>query len=674
MRVVGQLALVAAFLAAGYGAYVAFAGSAFDRIDWQRNGRRLAIAAFALLTLVLGVLVHALIVKDFRFEYVAHSTSTQLSWQYSLASLWVGQAGSILLWAWILAAIIVIFEAAMGTTRTNFPTEAGREEYAAGLPKTQAQAIRSTTLGLLLTCLTFLLVILVTAADPMKASAIQRTEGTGLSPLLQHPAMLIHPPVVFAGYALWTVPFAALMAMLIHGSVDAQWLKRTSNWSLAAWATLGGGILLGAHWAYQELGWGGYWAWDPVENGSLVPWLTGTALVHALMAWRYRQTLPRTAVALAVATFALCNWATFLTRSGIFSSVHAFSQSPIGWLFLGEMAVLASVGFVVGWRRRELLAAAQPFRSLWARETLILASVLLLTLFTAVVIVGTMIAPLSSMWWGRTVQFGPEFYNRVLAPVGLALLALTALVPLVRWGKKPNRRQIRMLGLAASCGLAFAIAAALLGVRSITALGITAIAAFAIATLVMASMWDSQRFGRRQFAAYVIHLGFTALSVGVAGSSLGTRQQQFEMGEGESISWEGWTLRHVELSQREEPDKLIAEARLEATGYGRQAALLVPARHLHKLQEEWTSEVAIHSSWRGDLYVILHAGLGEGRILVTLVDNPLVAWLWWGGLLSLSGAAFALIFGRQSSLALTRANDLVEQPATDDRRRLARAA
>lgn len=674
MRVVGQLALVAAFLAAGYGAYVSFAGSELGRLAPRLNSRRLALAAFSLLTFVLAVLAHALIVKDFRFEYVAHSTSTQLSWQYSLASLWVGQAGSLLLWAWILAGVTVLFEftagATLGMSRSRALHVAEEVDLADRRESAPSgAAIRTTALGILLACLTFLLAIVVIAADPMKASAIQRTEGTGLSPLLQHPAMLIHPPVVFAGYAIWTVPFAVIMAMLIHRSVDAQWLKRASNWSLAAWATLGGGILLGAHWAYQELGWGGYWAWDPVENGSLVPWLTGTALVHALMAWRYRQALPRTAVALAVATFALCNWATFLTRSGIFSSVHAFSQSPIGWLFLGEMTALAVIGLAVGWSRRELFRAARPFRSLWARETLILASILLLTLFTGVVIVGTLIAPLSSMWLGRTVQFGPEFYNRVLAPVGLALLALTAIVPLVRWGRAPHRRQLGMIGFAASCGLAASLIAAALGVRGVTALGVTAIAAFACATLVAATLLDSQRFGRRQYAAYVIHLGFTALAVGVAGSSLGTRQQQFELAEGEAITWEGWTIRHVELSQREEPDKLIAEARLEATGYGRQAASLVPARHLHKLQEEWTSEVAIDSSWRGDLYVILHAGLGEGRILVTLVDNPLVAWLWWGGLLSLGGAAFALISGRGAAVAAQTRPLSAESPT-----RLKRAA
>lgn len=650
MRVVGQLALLTAFVTAGYGAFAAIAGSCVDRVDLRRQGQWLAWITVALLSAVIAILAHALVVKDFSFDYVAQSSSRLLPWHYSLSSLWVGQAGSLLLWAWILAILTLLFHA---------QTRAG------------SGTVRSTTLGILLGCVDFLLAILVIAADPMKASVLERHEGAGLSPLLQHPAMLIHPPVVFAGYAAWAVPFAILIAALAHRATDSYWLKLASNWSLAAWTVLGGGILLGAHWAYQELGWGGYWAWDPVENGSLVPWLTGTALVHSLMAWRYRQALPRTAAALAVCTFALCNWATFLTRSGIFSSVHAFSQSPIGWMFLLEMLGLVAVGAIVGWCRRDVFRASRPLRSVLARESLILISVILLSLLTVVIIVGTLIAPLSTMWAGRTIQFGPDFYNRVLAPIGLALLTLTAMVPLVRWGRAPRRLQLRLLAIAGLAAVVGTCVAGALGVRSLTGLGVSGLAAFAGATLVLSILLDGRlldprlsgatakgrqllltlRHHRRRYAAYAIHLGFVALAVGVTGSSLGTREFQTEIAEGESIEWAGWTVRHVELVQRDAPDKLVAEARLEVTGHGRRAAPLIPARHWHRLQKEWTSEVAIHSTWRGDLYVILHAGLGEGRILVTLVENPLIAWLWWGGCLSIVGAFVALWPSRRSAAA-----------------------
>ncbi|MFO0868741.1 MAG: cytochrome c-type biogenesis CcmF C-terminal domain-containing protein [Pirellulales bacterium] len=646
MRMLGQVALLAAFVTAGYGAFSALAFPWADRDDQRRRRHVLAATTVCLLTIVLGILAYALVVKDFSFEYVGRSTSTQLPWYYSLSSLWVGQAGSLLLWAWLLGAFSLVF---------SMSARQGSSQ------------VRSTALGILQACLTFLLAIIVLAADPMQATTLPRTDGVGLSPLLQHPAMLLHPPVVFAGYAAWAIPFAVVLAALIHRSLDSFWLRQASSWSLLGWMILGGGILLGAHWAYQELGWGGYWAWDPVENGSLVPWLTGTALVHSLLAWRYRQMLPRTSVALAIATFALCNWATFLTRSGIFSSVHAFSQSPIGWMFLLEMLLVGLAGGAVLWLRRDQLPSHQLFRVLLTRECLILVSTALLILFSLVVIVGTLIAPVSGMWSGRTIQFGPEFYQRVLVPVGLTLLALTSLVPLLRWGHSPQRLQRRLLVVSSLAAVAGIGVAASCGVRSITGLGVAGIATLAASVLLAAWSCDARLYStlrrnsvrnwptklgaqltttlllqRRRYAAYTIHLGFVLLSVGVAGSSLGTRQEQFEIPEGQAISWNGWNVRHVELVQRTTADRLIAEAQLEVTGPGRATAHLAPARHWHRKQDEWTSEVAIHSTWRGDLYVILHAGLGEGSILVTLVDNPLITWLWWGGCLSLVGAVTAL--------------------------------
>ena len=286
-----------------------------------RSAVAAAFAAVAALTVVVVVLAHALVTKDFRFEYVTEYSDPLLPWHYSLSALWVGQAGSLLVWGWFVAVLAVIF---------RFTSRRGPRE------------LRELAFGTQMTYLAFLLAIMVFAADPMAPSLVPGAKGEGLSPLLQHPAMLIHPPIVFLGYAAWGIPFALAAAALISGRLDDAWLQQARPWSLFAWATLGGGILLGAEWAYEQLGWGGYWAWDPVENGSLMPWLTGTALIHGLMTWR-QGALKKTTLFLAIATFGLCNFATFLTRSGIFSSLHAFSQSPIGWMFLIWIAA-----FVVG--------------------------------------------------------------------------------------------------------------------------------------------------------------------------------------------------------------------------------------------------------------------------------------------------------------------------------------
>ena len=250
--------------------------------------------------------------------------------------------------------------------------------------------------------------------------------------------MLIHPPVVFLGYTLWTVPFALAAVALVSGQLDSTWIRLARPWAVAAWAVLGAGILLGADWAYEELGWGGYWGWDPVENGSLMPWLTGTALIHFMMAWQYRRVFKRSALALAFATFGLCNFATFLTRSGIFSSLHAFSASPIGWLFLILMISLIVVGawFLVS--RRQQLRPEASIENLLSREACVLISATSLLLLTAVTIAGTLATALSLFVVGQTVMVGPAFYNYALVPTGLAILTTTALAPLLRWGAAPS--------------------------------------------------------------------------------------------------------------------------------------------------------------------------------------------------------------------------------------------
>jgi cytochrome c-type biogenesis protein CcmF len=514
--------------------------------------------------------------------------------------------------------------------------------------------------------LAFLIAVLVFAADPMEPSLHPASEGLGLSPLLQHPSMLIHPPVVFFAYAAWTIPFALAIAAMVQGRLDAAWTQMARPWALLGWCLLGAGLLLGAHWAYQELGWGGYWGWDPVENGSLVPWLTGTALIHCLMAWRYRDRLKKSAMALAILTFGLCNFATFLTRSGVFSSVHAFSESPIGWMFLGLMGLLLVGGAALMYLRREGLMAQRTPSGWLARETLITVSTFLLILLTLVVTAGTLVVPVSTQFVGRTIQVGAPFYNNVLAPIGVALLALTAAVPLLRWGGGPGLRQQRALGISLAVSAAAVTTAAVLGVRSLLLLAVIGLAALTGASLAAALLLDARRReagrlvigllralrdNRRQYAGYVVHLGFMAVAIGITGSSLGTQRHDAVMNEGDTLRWAGREIRYVQLVQRETPDKLIAEAVLHVSRDGGSPATLRPARHLHLLQNEWTSEVAIHSTWRGDFYTILNAGLGEGQVALTLVDNPLVPWIWFGGLICLAGALTAMWpSGRQRAL------------------------
>ncbi len=636
MRTLGELCLLAAFVASGYAAFACTVGRRSRHLAVLRSGLAAVAGCIAALTVTLGVLAWALLSKDFSFDYVVQYSSSLLVWNYSLSALWVGQAGSLLLWAWILAALAMFFRF---------------------WPRQPASELRDTALGILMAYVCFLLAIMVFAADPMKASIVAAQEGAGLSPLLQHPAMMIHPPVVFSGYAAWAVPFALAAAALITGRLDTQWVQQARPWALAAWVVLGIGILLGAYWSYEELGWGGYWGWDPVENGSLIPWLTGTALIHSLMVWRYRGGLKRTALALAFVTFGLCNFATFLTRSGIFSSLHAFSQSPIGWMFLVLMFVLVVAGTGLIVLRRQSLVSKRRLRSLWARESLVVMSAVLLLLLTTVIVAGTLALPLSTYLLGWSAVVGPEFYNAVLVPIGLLLLATTAAVPLLRWGGPPTPVQKKMLLLSAGAGLVAVAVAFVFGVRHPVSLLVAMMSAVTVVSFAAALLIEAQRRSsasyttglvrallnnRRQYCGYLIHLGFVCVAIGVTGSALATRRHEAVMKEGETLDWAGRRIRYARLIQRELPDKLVAEAELEISTGGGQAYKLLPARHLHLLQEQWTTEVAIHSTWGSDFYTILNSGEGGGVVSLTFVENPMMRWLWFGGCVISAGALVSL--------------------------------
>lgn len=666
MTTVGQLCLLIAFVAAGYAAFACAIGAWAGHRSVRRSGLAAAAVALAALTGVAAILVWALLTPDFRFAYVVEYADALLPWQYRLSACWVGQAGSLLLWAWFLAALAIVFRF---------------------WPAREASPLRESAFSVLLAYLWLLLTVMVFAADPMQPSLVAATAGRGLAPSLQHPAMLIHPPIVFLGYAAWGLPFALALAALLHGRLDPGWLREARGWSVFAWVVLGAGILIGGLWAYEELGWGGYWSWDPIENGSLMPWLTGTALLHCMMAWKYTGTLKKTTLALAVATFGLCNFATFLTRSGIFSSLHAFSQSPIGWIFLVGMFVPAAAGYLLIVRHRAELAPARAIGSVCSREAGVLLATVALVLLTVVLFVGTLAVPLSTYVSGTSVTVGSAFYNNVLIPTGLLLLLLIGALPLVRWGAAPPAATQKLLLAAAALAVAVGVALAC-GVRHPLALAVAALVGPALATPVAALLADARRWqsdalwrrplrvlaaNRRQYAGFAIHIGVAALAVGISGSSLASRSRDVTLHRGESIAWAGHTIRYAELVSRDLPDQLVVEAELEITPDGGAAYTLRPAQHLYRSHNQWSSEVAIHSSWRGDFYTILHSGKGRDQVSLTLIDNPLMRWLWLAGWIGAAGALVALLPSRRHTAASPGAATL-QKPHWLSRARVERAA
>jgi cytochrome c-type biogenesis protein CcmF len=650
MRTVGELCLLTAFVASGFAAFACIAGERLRSANAIRVGIPSAVLSMMMLSVCMGVLTWALWAKDFSFDYVAKYSSRELESHYSLSALWVGQAGSLLLWAWMTNALVLVFRFTQ---------------------RKRSKPLLDVAFGLGLGYVGFLVAIMVFAADPMKASIAAADEGAGLSPLLQHPAMMIHPPIVFAGYAASTLLFALAMAALITGRLSLEFANAVRPWAIITWVLLGSGILLGANWAYEELGWGGYWGWDPVENGSLMPWLTCTVFIHSLMVWRHRDGWKRTALALGIATFGLCNFATFLTRSGIFSSLHAFSQSPIGWMFLALMILLLVVGAVLIWWRQGMLVSTMRLSSLWARETQIAVAGIALLLLTAVIFVGTVLVPVSTHLAGAKALVGPPFYNAVLVPIGLLLLSTTVAVPLLRWGAPPNASQRRSLWVCLSAGAITALVGMAYGVRRPEALIVIMLAGAAPVALIAALAIELRRnagsaltdrlafalqHNRRSLAGFTVHLGFVAVAIGVTGSSLGSQRYEAVMNQGDTFEWAGRQVRYMRLIQTESPDKLVAEAELEIRD-GNQAYVLRPARHFHVLQEQWTTEVDIGSSWGGDFYTILNNGEGGTAVSLTFIEMPLMRWLWLGGGVSGLGVVAALWPARRRRRARETASD-----------------
>lgn len=653
MSFAGQLLLLAALVASGYSAFAALFRGRRDSPTVVFTGRLAGFAAAAALTAVSGILAWALAARDFEFAYVAQYTSRALSWQYALSAFWVGQAGSLLLWAWMLAILAVVYRF---------------------WPRGGCHDLRRPAFGLLMAYVCFLTAVMVFAADPMRPGTSPQLEGDGLSPLLQHPAMLWHPPIVFLGYSGWAIPCALSVMAMFRRRIDASWIEEARPWMLFSWLVLGIGILLGAQWAYEELGWGGYWAWDPVENGSLIPWLTGTVLIHAAMVWQIRGGLKKTTCALAIATFGLCNFATFLTRSGIFSSLHAFSQSPVGWMFLILMAVLAAVGAALLLLRWRDLAADRSLPSLWCRETAAILAAIAMLLLAATALVGTSLAPLSGSLLGRRIVLGPEFYNSVLIPTGLVLLLVIVPVPLLRWGKPPTAAQTRWLILAACVGAIAAIVAGSIGVRSPVVLAVWGLSGVALASLCGAIALDTKKGNgrqnepatrsavlpvrRREYAGFLIHLGFVSLVIGITGSSLGSRHRDVVMTPGDVLHWAGYTIHYSGIVQRDLSEIHVVEARLEVSRDGRPSATLLPAQHLHSRQNQWTTEVALSSTWLDDFYAIFYYGEEDGKARLTFIRNPMMRWLWASGWIAALGTLLRLWPSRRR-----------RTPASPDKRR-----
>ena len=636
MMPIASFSLTLALCCAGYAALAAIVGLLWRGPRWTDSAVQAVNAAAGLLTLAAVLLLSFLFLRDFRLEYVASFTSLSLSSAYALSAFWAGQEGSLLFWTWAMAACSAVF--LRSARRETLKDHYGLRRIP---PLLKALPVYSADLLWAIIALSgvlcVFLAILVFASNPFRLLPTPPEDGSGLNPLLQNPYMVFHPPLLFLGYAGFGVPFAIAFAALCAGRFAAGWLAIMRRWALFSWHLLGIGILLGARWAYLELGWGGYWGWDPVENSSLIPWLTSTALIHTLIVQERAGALRRWNLFLSIVTFLLCVFGTVITRSGMLESVHAYAESAGGGYFLIVLAVALAVMIpLFAARRRELRSPSvnAPFAS---KENALLLTAQLLMGFAFAVFYGTMYPALAGLFAGQSVVIGASFFNRVSVPLGLAIFGMIGACQLLAWNK-PEQTNFRKNALA-SAGLSGATVMFLLmfGVTAwpvVISGGLTAFALISLVTQGKALM--------RPFA--LCHLGAAILIVGIAVSSTYKQERRVELQPGESATVGAFRVEYIDMTQRQEVDHRIVSARIIVFRNGREIATLLPEKRFYS-EEMVTTEIGLHSSLLRDIYVSLDGWDDRRKASFTVIISPAILWIWIGGFGVMTVGIVSKLFG-----------------------------
>ncbi|MFQ6077720.1 MAG: heme lyase CcmF/NrfE family subunit [Thermodesulfobacteriota bacterium] len=623
---IGYLSLILALLFTAYSGLLSIIGVKGQREELVASSENGVIAVWGFLTVASVAMIYALISRDFQVEYVAQYTNRALPLAYTLAAFYAGQEGSLLLWAWLLSLF------------SSFVIWQNRVKNRDFLPHVMLVLMAITF---------FFLLLLVFVTNPFERLPSAPPDGQGLNPLLQNPGMIFHPTTLFVGYVGFAVPYAFAMAALITGQLGEAWIKTTRRWTLISWFFLTIGNLFGAQWAYVELGWGGYWAWDPVENASFLPWLVATAYLHSVMIQEKRGMLKVWNIVLITFTFLLTIFGTFITRSGIISSVHSFGQSSLGWIFLVFLGIVILASFNLLMNRLPQLKSRNELDSLLSRESSFLYNNLILVGIAFATFWGTIFPIISEAVRGVKITVGPPFFNKVNTPIGLALLALTGLCPLIAWRKASAENLRRNFFLPFLVAIAGGIVIYLSGIRQLYPFLSFTISLFVVFTIFLdfyrggrarkamkggsfpVALWALVTRNKRRYGGYVVHLGIVLVFFGITGNAF-KMEKQITVNKGDSFKVKHYTIRYDSLSQYPTANKEVVMASLSVFNAGKRVALLNPEKNFHRGQDQPTTEVAIHSTLKEDLYVILAGYEGEIATFKVLV-NPLVVWLWIGG-------------------------------------------
>jgi len=660
----GSFALVLALVVAVYAFVAGISGIVTRRTLLTKSAQHAGMAVFALVTLAVATIEYFFFTDNFSMAYIAEHSNRALPGFYKFAALWAGQEGSLLWWSWLLS------------TYAFFALFVNRRKHPELMPYVGVVLAGVQTFFLTLNNFVANPFQVIAGADATGAVHIATlSEGHGLNPLLQYYEMVIHPPMLYLGYTGFTVPFAFALAALLGRYPGEKWIHITRRWTMIAWCFQSIGILLGAHWAYAVLGWGGYWGWDPVENASLLPWITGTAFLHSVMMQEKRGMMKVWNVWLVFTTFMLCILGTFLTRSGVVSSVHAFAQSSIGNWFVSFLAIVLIVCFWAYWRNRDYLRSDNQLDSLVSRESSFLFNNLVLLAACFAVLWGTLFPVLSEWVSGSKISVGPPFFNKVNVPIALFLMLLTGVGPLLAWRKTSTdalRRNFQwpVIGAFVAGAVAFAF-----GFRDLYALICLTLCVFVTLTIAFefyrGARVISQRDGvnlvtavgeltmrnTRRYGGYVVHFAMVLIFIGVAGQPF-NKDVQKEMEVGQSLTIGPYTLLCQNFDVVENGNYQSQRASLEVFRNGRSEMMLYPERRFFLASQVTSTMVALQSSPLRDLYVVYAGRSPEtNKPVIHAYLNPLVKWIWFGGIVLVLGTGLAMLPNRRAALVLRPAVD-----------------
>lgn len=640
----GHLATIVALALAGLGAVAAFAGAATRRPTLVSSARNAAFAIFLFVVVAFAAMEYALITHDFSVKYVAQVGSRQTPLFYTVISEWSALEGSILLWALILAAYTAIVA-----------WRSGRQ------PATEQ--LDAYALGTLLTTNIFFLMLIAGPADPFSTVSPVPADGPGPNPLLQnHAFMGIHPPLLYTGYVGMSVPFAFAVAALLSGSTGRDWSRTLRRWTLVPWGFLTLGITAGAWWSYEVLGWGGFWAWDPVENASFMPWLTATAFLHSAMVQERREMLKTWTISLIISTFLLTILGTFLTRSGVIASVHAFSEGLVGPFFLGYLGIvlLFSVA-LIAWKS-EHLRGTGTMDSVVSRETAFLFNNLLFVAFTFVVLLGTMFPLLADAIRGAKVTVGGPYFNQMTVPIGVALVFLAGIGPALPWRRGDAGEFLRKLRWPGAVAAVVGVVLLVVGVRHAMA-WLTVVSAVFAGGLVIgeftgptaarrksqaeswpAALWGVMTGNRRRYGGYIAHYGVLVAAIGIAISSAYKHEGEWTLTKGGPAQEYGkYRLQLDSVWAIREPQREGVIASVAAYKRGTLMEQMYPRLNYYRTMNEPIATPSVREMADEDLYLVLVAYEQDGsRATIKAIVSPMVGWIWWGGIMIALGVIFGL--------------------------------